>query len=269
MSAHDEKLAALDRDLTFRPAACEHPRRLTQEQIRRFNEDGYLKGIRIFDEAGAEANRSGFDRLLARVLGEGKTSYAINGYHDRSRMIWDLATHPEIVACVLDLLGPDVVAWGTHYFCKLPGDGKAVSWHQDASYWPLTPARTVTAWLAIDDADRENGCMRVIPGTHRLGPLRFRDSEATENNVLWQTIEDAEAYGEPAEIELKAGEISLHSDLLVHGSLPNTSARRRCGLTIRYAAAEVRAYWDWNRNAIRVAGEDRDGHWGDLPRPGD
>jgi hypothetical protein len=107
----------------------------------------------------------------------------------------------------------------------------------------------------------------VIPGTHRLGPLRFRDSEASEGNVLWQTIPDAEAHGEPADIDLEAGEISLHCDMLVHGSLPNASTRRRCGLTIRYAAADVRAYWDWNRNAILVAGKDVAGHWGNVPRP--
>lgn len=267
MSQHDDQLAQLGRDLRFFPSHGDHLRRLTADQIRFFNSQGYLKGFRIFTDEEVAANREGFDRLLAKVATAGQNSYSINGYHDRSRMIYDLATHPLIVEYVQDLLGPNIVAWGTHYFCKLPGDGKAVAWHQDASYWPLTPSKTVTVWLAIDDADRENGCMRVIPGTHLLGPLPFRDSEAAENNVLWQTIVDAERYGEPVDFVLRAGEISLHSDLLAHGSEPNRSSRRRCGLTIRYASTDVCAHWGWNRNSILCAGEDAADHWGRLPRP--
>ena len=88
-----------------------------------------------------------------RVAQAGGNSYSVNGYHERSRMIYDLVKNPLILEYVQDLLGPNVVAWGTHYFCKLPGDGKSVSWHQDASYWPLTPSKTVTVWLAIDAAE--------------------------------------------------------------------------------------------------------------------
>ena len=99
-----------------------------------------------------------------------------------------------------------MVAWGSHFFCKLPGDGKAVSWHQDASYWPLTPARAVTVWLAIDDADVENACMKFIPGSHHYGHLTFRMSEDSESNVLDQTVENAEGIGKPVYDELKAGD---------------------------------------------------------------
>jgi non-heme Fe2+,alpha-ketoglutarate-dependent halogenase len=267
MSRHEEQLAELERDLRFHPVRCDSPRRLTQEQIRFYNEHGYLKGIRIFDDREVTENRRSFDQLLERAVREGGNSYSINGWHERSRLLYDLVRTPVILDYVQDLLGPDFVAWGTHYFCKLPGDDKAVSWHQDASYWPLTPTRTVTVWLAIDDADRENGCMRVIPGTHALGQLRFRDSDPSEKNVLWQTVEGAERYGEPVDFELKAGEISLHSDMLVHGSEPNRSPRRRCGLTIRYASTDVRAHMGWNRRSILCRGEDPSGHWANVPRP--
>src|SRR5213078_3074180 len=72
------------------------------------------------------------------------------------------------------LLGENVIGWGSHFFCKMPGDGKSVSWHQDASYWPLTPSKAVTVWLAIDDADVGNACMRFIPGSHWFGHLTYR-----------------------------------------------------------------------------------------------
>ena len=108
---------------------------------------------------------------------------------------------------------------------------------QDASYWPFSPSKTVTAWLAIDDADRENGCMQVIPTSHLHGQLSYRQSDDSEKNVLDQTVDRVEQYGAPVDIDLKAGQISLHSDLLLHSSEPNHSSRRRCGLTLRYCAA--------------------------------
>jgi len=267
VSKTEDPLAQGERDLRFRLASGENLRRLTPEQIAFYNANGYLKGFRIYDAAEADANRRYFDRLLEQVTRDGQDSYSINGWHTRSQGIYDIVRHPVILDYVEDILGPDFVAWGTHYFCKLPGDGKPVSWHQDASYWPLTPAHTVTVWLAIDDADRENGCMRVIPGTHRLGHLAFDHSGAQENSVLPQKIVNAKSYGEPVDFELKAGEISLHSDMLVHGSEPNRSARRRCGLTIRYATTDVRSYQGWNKRSILWRGEDPGAYWANLPRP--
>jgi ectoine hydroxylase-related dioxygenase (phytanoyl-CoA dioxygenase family) len=160
-----------------------------------------------------------------------------------------------------------VIAWGSHFFCKMPGDGKRVSWHQDASYWPLTPSKAVTAWLAIDDADAANACMRFIPGSHVLGHLTYALSENDEANVLNQTVAGVEQLGEPVLVELKAGEISIHSDLLLHGSEANQSARRRCGLTLRYCAADVRARLGWNAKGVIVSGRDESGHWSNPARP--
>jgi ectoine hydroxylase-related dioxygenase (phytanoyl-CoA dioxygenase family) len=150
----------------------------------------------------------------------------------------------------------------------MPRDGKVVNWHQDASYWPLTPSKAVTAWLAIDDADVENACMRFIPGSHHYGHLTYHLTEESEDAVLNQKVENAEQFGKPVDDELKAGEISLHSDLLLHGSQPNHSDRRRCGLTLRYCAADVRAGMDWNAKGVIVSGQDPTGHWANPPRPG-
>ena len=149
----------------------------------------------------------------------------------------------------------------------MPGDGKTVSWHQDAHYWPLTPSKTVTVWLAIDDADIENACMQFIPGSHRRGELKHHASEPAEDNVLYRTTEATEIRDEPAHIELKAGEMSLHSDLLLHGSPRNNSNRRRCGLTMRYATTDVIAHEGWNKSSILCCGVDADGNWANLPRP--
>ena len=261
------ELSEIERDLRFHPSTVTAPQTLTREQIAAFNRDGYLKPLRIFDSQAMAAIRAYFDDLLAATLAAGGSSYSISTAHLSHGRVYDLLTHPRIVACIRDLLGEDVVAWGSHFFCKMPGDGKRVSWHQDASYWPLTPSKAVTAWLAIDDASVENACMRFIPGTHLLGHLTYTLKEDDDENVLNQTVTGAEQFGKPVDVELKAGEMSLHSDLLLHGSEANQSSRRRCGLTLRYCAADVRAGLGWNAKGVIVSGHDAVTHWANPPRP--
>jgi ectoine hydroxylase-related dioxygenase (phytanoyl-CoA dioxygenase family) len=251
----------------FVPADPSHARTLTQDQVHAFNDRGIIGPFRVHDAAAVAANRRAFDALLAAFRAQGRDSYAINGFHDRCRSIWDLATDPRVLDLVEDLLGPDVVVWGTHFFCKMPGDGRTVGWHQDATYWALTPTRTVTAWIAIDDSDAGNGGMQTIPGSHRHGPLPVRPEGSGSTNVLWEQAQGWESLGQPQCLTIPAGWCTLHSDLLVHGSEANASTRRRCGLTVRYAAAEVRSWDGWNGNAIRCRGRDREGYWGHKPRP--
>ncbi len=263
-----EELDRLTRRLEFHPCVNEHPQILSSQQIEHFNREGYLKGIRIFSDEEIAGHRRYFDELLAEVLAKGGDSYSISTAHLKFGKVYDLLTHPRIVAHVADLLGENIVGWGSHYFCKMPGDGKSVSWHQDASYWPLTPSKTVTVWLAIDDADVENACMKYIPGTHLFGHLTYELSEEDDRNILDQKVPNIERFGTPIPVELKAGQIAMHSDLLLHGSEANKSQRRRCGLTLRYCAADVRAGLDWNLKGVLVKGSDPTGHWANPPRPG-
>jgi non-heme Fe2+,alpha-ketoglutarate-dependent halogenase len=263
-----EELAGLDRDLRFHPSAVRRPAALSRAQVEAFNRDGYLKRIPIFSVDEMRGHRAYFDALLERVLAEGGSSYSISTAHLNYGKVYDLLTHPRIVRCVRDLLGEDVIGWGSHYFCKLPGDGKVVNWHQDASYWPLTPSKTATVWLAVDDSDVGNGCMRFLPGSHRFGHLTYRLTEEADDAVLNQVVDNVQQFGDPVNVELLAGEISIHSDLLLHSSEPNQSARRRCGLTLRYCSADVRAGLGWNAKGVCVSGADSSGHWANPPRPG-
>lgn len=263
----EDELSQIERDLKFYPSTTVNPQFLTVEQIEDFNRDGFLRGIRIFNDQEVQQNREYFDRLLEQVIAAGGNSYSISTAHMKYGKVYDLLTHPQIVVHVKDLLGENVIAWGSHFFCKMPHDGKSVSWHQDASYWPLSPSKAVTVWLAIDDADPENANMRFIAGSHHYGHMTYRPSGSHEDNVLNQTIDNPEQYGSPIDDTLKAGEISIHSDLLLHGSEANQSDRRRCGLTLRYCAADVRAGMDWNAKGVIVSGSDPSGHWLNPPRP--
>jgi non-haem Fe2+, alpha-ketoglutarate-dependent halogenase len=261
------ELDRMERDLRFHPSPVTEPRVLSTEQVAAFNRNGFVRPLRIFTEEEISGIRRYFDDLLERVLAEGRDSYSISSAHLKHGRVYDILTDRRIVDCVCDLLGENVVAWGSHFFCKMPHDGKSVAWHQDASYWPLSPSKAVTVWLAIDDADPENACMRFISGSHHSGHLTFRDSSPEEHNVLSQRVENPEQYGEVVDNVLRAGEISIHSDLLLHGSEANESNRRRCGLTLRYAATEVRAGMQWNEKGVLVRGGDPAGHWANRPRP--
>lgn len=147
----------------------------------------------------------------------------------------EVAKNSEIVEMVSQVIGPDVILWGCQSFCKPAGDGMEVPWHQDGHYWPIRPLATCSVWIAIDDSVVENGCLRVIPRSHRPARLMPHFKEDREDVVLNQRI--GEGAVDPAsamEVELEAGQMSLHDVYLLHGSNPNRSDRRRAGLAIRY-----------------------------------
>ncbi|MFT4554855.1 MAG: non-heme Fe2+,alpha-ketoglutarate-dependent halogenase [Porticoccaceae bacterium] len=262
-------LEKMDRDLSFYPSRVTQPETLSCKQVEQYNRDGYVKDLTVFSQTEADELRGYFDRLLERAIAAGGDSYSISSAHLTYGRVYDLLSEPRIVAFVKDILGEDVIGWGSHFFCKMPHDGMSVAWHQDASYWPLTPSKAVTVWLAIDDADVENACMKFVAGSQHVGHLTFRPSADDEGNVLNQTIEDAEQYGEVVYDELAAGQVSLHADLLLHGSEANESDRRRCGLTLRYCTPDVVAGSNWHDKGVVVAGRDHSGNWTNPARPAD
>ncbi len=131
-------------------------------------------------------------------------------------------------------IGPNIALFASHYISKPPYDGRPVLWHQDGSYWPLEPMEVITLWLAVDDATPENGCMRVIPGSHRE-ELREMKTNSSVVSVLGSQI-DPQLVDETKAVDciLNKGDVSVHHPNIIHGSNANTSPNRRCGLTIRY-----------------------------------
>ncbi|MGC8668087.1 MAG: phytanoyl-CoA dioxygenase family protein [Chthonomonadales bacterium] len=155
-----------------------------------------------------------------------------------------LVSDDRLLDIAQEFIGPNIALFASHYICKPPFDGQPVLWHQDGSYWPLEPMRVITLWLAIDDATPENGCMRVIPGSHTLG-LQQLKSRTDIPNVLSSEM-DAGLVDEQKAVDviLKAGDVSIHHPNIIHGSNANTSPRRRCGLTIRYIPTSTRILSD-------------------------
>lgn len=261
------QLAELPRQIGFVPAANHSPTLLTRDQISQYNANGYLMPFDGLNKTEALEIRAFFDGVLAAYMELGRSSYSISTAHLRFSRIYQLVQHPRLVSAVADLLGENIVCWGSHFFCKMPRDGKRVPWHQDSTYWPLSPTKTVTVWLAIDDADPENANMKFIPKSHVHGLIDY-DVTNDVDTVLDLAVKDPYSYGDAeVDVALKAGQFSMHSDLLLHGSDANESARRRCGLTIRYAAADVQTWYGWNQKGIVVCGKNVGDHWLNPPSP--
>ena len=256
-----KSISTVEREIRFFPTDNQSPQSLSVDQIEAWNRDGYLGPLDAYDREAIDDIRVYFDKLLAEALARDQDSYSISSAHLKHARVWAMLNNPTIVEYVKDLLGEEVIGWGSHFFCKLPGDGKSVDWHQDCSYWPLTPTKAVTVWLAIDDADESNGCMEVYTGSHTHGLIDFDTSDSDAGNVLDQSVRHPEKYGDHRLTPIRAGQISIHSDLLVHGSAPNNSNRRRCGLTLRYCPASVTAYLDWNQKGVVVAGQGDSKKW--------
>lgn len=238
--------------------------RLTDAQIAAYRADGFLTGLRVADEAEADEIRRQFDMLEAEV-GRDRAQVGLLDRHFDQPFIRDLATSPAVLDCVESLIGPNILLLATHFFCKYGEGSKYVAWHQDATYWGLEPPNALTVWYAVDGSDRENGCMRVLPGTHRDG-IRTHGTADADGNLLSINQEvpvTPEEEAQAVDLVLRPGEVSIHDGAAIHGSLPNRSTRRRCGLTLRYVPTTVRPVGlnsmgkAWHAMLVRGVDEER------------
>ena len=164
----------------------------------------------------------------------GKNAEGVAG----SRDFLELARHPKILDMVEQVIGPDIILWGCHVFCKPGGDGLETPWHQDGEYWPIRPLATLTVWVAIDVSVESNGCLRVIPGSHQTRQTVAHDQESSEAltlNLRARADEFDEATA--VSLELQPGEMSLHDVYMLHGAARNVSSKRRAGVALRYMPA--------------------------------
>jgi non-haem Fe2+, alpha-ketoglutarate-dependent halogenase len=215
-------------------------KRLTSEQQHAYGANGFIVGLPpVFDAKEVAELNSGLTELL-KLLKPGEDAKEIREWHETSRFLYDICMRPTILDYVEDILGPDFYLWGSNFFIKPPRSSSTVGWHQDTYYWPLEPKISATVWVAFEDVDESNAAMRVIPGSHTAGLLRHDRARDTAS-VLTLECEGGQFREQDAvSLNLKAGQVSIHDDKIVHGSLANTSDRRRAGLTIRYSSTEVK-----------------------------
>ncbi len=204
----------------------------------RFAEDGYCVFRGLLEPSEIADCRTALDRTIA----------------ERSDVRWERLTephikdefwlrqccHPRVLDAVSSVLGDDLVLLMSHLIVKPPRDGLSVAWHQDNSYWEsVVGTDIVTVWLAIDDADRDNGCMEVLPRT-QAGRLELPMIKTDGTDLLGVRVEvDPAVEASRLCIELRAGDASIHDSHIIHGSRANPSPRRRAGYTMRYGSART------------------------------
>lgn len=237
------------------------PKRLKPEQVAYYQENGFVAPISALSSEESAAFRLRFEEYERAhqgwyTLSKGQKLYLLQTWAR------DIASHPSILDAVEDVLGPDIFLWGFSLFVKDAKDPGYVSWHQDSTYWGLSEPEVVTAWVALSPSNLESGCMKMLPGSHKLEQLPHNDTLA-EHNLLTRGQEIAvEVDDRNAEyLELKPGEISLHNIRTVHGSEPNRSGERRIGVAMRYIAPHVKQVIAERDSAWLLRGEDRYGNF--------
>jgi ectoine hydroxylase-related dioxygenase (phytanoyl-CoA dioxygenase family) len=200
----------------------------SSEHVRKYARDGIAYPIPVMSAGEALRFRTSFEHFeacMGRRLGYAAMTHLF------FRWAFELSCWPSILDVIEEILGPDVLIEGTLILCKYANDPSLVTWHQDFKYQGNADTDTVSAWVAITDSTSRNGCMRVIPGSHRAGIIPHSD-RAIEHNMLTYAVEVGES--DSTDIVLRAGEMSLHQPSIVHGSLPNRSDDKRIGFVIRF-----------------------------------
>lgn len=242
------------------------PKHLTEEQILAYHRDGCVFPVPLLTPREAASIRRKFEALEAAIGGEAQERFKIKA-HLPFPWLHDLIRNPRLLDAIEDIIGPNILCWGSSFFTKNAHDPRFVSWHQDSTYYGLKPQETLTAWVAFSDSKIESGCMRFIPGTHKSGQLRHEETYE-KNNLLsrGQTIGDVDEAA-AADVILNAGEFSLHSEFVIHGSNCNNSDDRRIGFSIHYIAPYVRQTLFEDATAAVVRGRDTHGYWKPDPLP--
>ena len=209
---------------------------LTAEDVARYRQDGIIIAPKGLSPATVDELRAKLDRFLA----DQKITDAdyVPDIIERDPSWLRFGVMPEILDTVAQLIGEDIIIWCSALFCKAGKGGKATPWHQDGHYWPIRPLETVTAWIAIDDVNAENSCLRVIPGTHKGRVSYTHDVDNSDTIILNQVLKPEHLQSAPPrDIELAPGRFSIHDVYLIHGANPNNSGKRRAGMVFRYMPA--------------------------------
>ena len=205
---------------------------LNPDQLKQYEQEGYVAPIDVLSNEEAKEVREEIE-LIEKKWPNELEGLGRNYIHLISPVFDKICNNKKILDAVESIIGKNILICGTTLFVKNPKEKGFVSFHQDAKYIGLEPHNWVTAWVAITDANEENGCMRMWSGSHK-NDLQYHNQKFNENNLLTrgQTVENV-PMNETKSVILKAGQISLHHPKVIHGSGLNKSNDRRIGFVIQ------------------------------------
>ena len=243
------------------------PRMLTGPEVEQYHRDGYVHPFRAVSAQKAAEIRRKIEQFEKQVGDEAQKFLAFKA-HLPFKVLTDLVRNPRILDAVEDVLGPNLLCWGSSFFQKNAHDPRYISWHQDSYYYGMEPSNTCTAWVAISTSNIASGCVKVIPGSHTT-QADFVNAPDPDNLLSrGQTIQNVDAT-EAINMELQPGEFSLHHEAIIHNSEPHTSDDRRIGLSIHYIPTSTRMVKylkpGEKPKAALVRGVDAYGYWDAEP----
>jgi len=247
--------------------SCGYSMKLTPEEVQFFHLNGFLGPYTLCSPAEMESIGTEIRSILAPRETPGdlpEMITALNPYmrggfgrHHDNAALFALASSPAILNRVASIMGEDLLLWRTMFFHKRSGE-KAIPWHQDFDDWQIEPMLVTSCWLAIDAATPENGCVELLPGSHR----RYYSLVPSTGEVMdgFPRMSDPAAFNSanPVKMQLQPGQFFLFNERILHSSGPNNSAQDRMGLAIRYIPPMVRIL-DPDDHAILVSGQDKFG----------
>lgn len=239
---------------------------LTQEQVDQYHEEGATHPIRVFSRERAAHYLAELEKGEAQHGAEFKKILRTKS-HLALKWVDEIAHEPTVLDAIEDIIGPDILLYNLTVWIKNAHDASYVGWHQDLAYFPLDPLVHITAWIALTDSVEENGNVKYLPGSHKLGPLRHGEEPGHKSLLSkGQRILDPVDSSNVKSISLQPGEISLHHTGLIHFSEPNNSSRRRIGIGISYIPTSVRCTGSIRHTSMLMRGIDRYNHWEHEPR---
>jgi chlorinating enzyme len=245
---------------------------LTDEQIEFYHREGYLYPLDGISKERCNELLDGVTRFEDEY-GVNPGVFKLKG-HLTMKETWDFVREPRILDIAEDLIGPNILAFASRFWVKPGSDGSFVSWHQDSAYFGCDPHDMVTCWVALTPANRGNGCMRSMPGSHKIG---YEHDESHENapgdapgekkNLLGrgQTIRGLDE-SKAVHMELEQGQFSIHNERTAHASGPNNTPDVRIGYSFFLIPTHVKSTLE-RRPATLVRGVDEYGYWDTDPIP--
>ena len=224
---------------------------LTNEERVRFAEEGFLVFPGVLPDDRVTFYRSVFDGMVeqARTLADGVAHWSmeldpagqpIEGFLHKVQgvcvvepRILELASEPAILDRVEALVGPEIDVFGTKFFPKLPGGGSSVHWHQDNFYFGTNSDGIVSCGTYLEDSDESNGCLQIVPGSHRSGRIEEHEKR-TNSHGSWTRVDEEKAVS----VVVPAGSVVFFSANLLHGALDNVSQRSRYSTAWHYVPAD-------------------------------
>ncbi|WP_328708574.1 phytanoyl-CoA dioxygenase family protein [Microbispora hainanensis] len=239
---------------------------LTDGQLANFRADGFCFPVDVLSEGEAEELARDVNRHLSRSA-EIEGELGALAFGPKIHLLWpwadELIRHPALLRVAEDIVGPDILVWGTSIFTKRPGDDTDLAWHQDALTYELGGADLAAfrVWLALTPTGPENGTLRFAVGTHRQGVLPHRRFAAASQRLRGdETIFDEETV-QQRDVVLRPGQASLHNMLIVHCSGVNSSDSPRLNFAVDYVAAKVRPAGGHPDSALLVRGKNVHDHF--------